>query len=176
MVVWRRVNESVWLPYSSVDGPRVGSVGVVSGFARTDMGAALAGMHLFLRSTQYLGSEVFEPTLDVQVVGPFRDAVRASIRTEYQASKVRLNLADGDPIRFVGAVPTAFHVTHLSPLEVGVEVVVEADHKFYVASYRLVWRTDDWRLIAQDPAKVGDVPVFDRLPAGYTLFPARAGG
>jgi hypothetical protein len=172
---WRRWNDSVWLPYSPDAGPGRETGGLVSGFARTDLGAGLAAVHLSVRSTYYAGPTVFDATIEDQLTGRHRDALHAAVRAEYETNRTRLHLAAGATVPFAGSVPTAFHTTFTSPEDASVEVVwVSAGH-FYVASYRLVWIDGDWRLFAEDPTATAKVPVFTAMPAGYSLFPGVGG-
>jgi hypothetical protein len=174
-LVWRRWIDSVWLPYSPVDGPQVEADGVVSGFSRTELGAGLAAVHLSTRSTHYAGPLVFDATIDRQLTGRFRESLRAAVHADYEAARVRLHLEKGASVPFQGSVPTCFHTTFTSGSDASVDVVWVSGGKFYVASYRLVWIDDDWRLLAEDPTATANVPVFTAMPAGYRLFPGVGG-
>ncbi|MGB7980880.1 MAG: hypothetical protein WCF36_08835, partial [Candidatus Nanopelagicales bacterium] len=74
---WRGIS----LPVSDQAGPAVWEGDQVSGFARSPLGAAIAGAHLSVRVDPSVGEQVWGPVLATQVVGD-RDRLAAELAAQ----------------------------------------------------------------------------------------------
>jgi hypothetical protein len=64
-------DEGYLLPESAQAGPRVMSGGLASGFTDTPLGALVAMSNIAARSAWEFGPDVFQPTIETQVTGPY---------------------------------------------------------------------------------------------------------
>lgn len=93
MTTWRGMD----LPVSAVAGPFVVGESHVSGFARTELGAAVAAAHLSVRLDPAAGPPTFEGVLEDQVVGDV-DRMAAAVRSQYRAEATREQQAGRQPL------------------------------------------------------------------------------
>lgn len=174
-----------WLDVAGLDvpvhhdaGPTVLAAGRVSGFARTDLGAAFAAVHLLVRTFPFAGSAVFGPTIATQVVG--RDAPALARLTEqaYEPAAKAAGVKDGGPIRSEGGVVAGYRLDPTTDDSTRtVRILIhrggEPDSTGFT-EYRvqLTWQTGDWRLIA--PAwgdwRNAARPMSSADPAGYRSY------
>jgi hypothetical protein len=64
-------------------GPRNLDGGLASGFSQDEAGAALAAVHILLRSSPNVGPDVFGPTISAQVAGANQAAMKLSVQQQY---------------------------------------------------------------------------------------------
>ena len=149
-VTWVGV-AGVALPISATAGPREQHNGLAAGFAHTPAGALLAAVHVLVRSTPQVGSAVFAPTLDRQVVGRYAAAMRTAVAADYrdlggeQASGAAVGslpaaLAGG---RLISYTDTA---AVLDLLTTAVDATGAV--RFAATTVTMAWTGRDWALIA----------------------------
>lgn len=133
MVVW----QGMALPVSASDGPTMFTTTRVGGFARTDLGAALAAAHLSVRTDPVTGRAVFEPVLADQTVGA-RDRLATAVRDQS-----RTNPPAGAPGTLLGWRLDGDSESDRVTAHLAVEHAdgTRADYAVAVA-----WVADDWRL------------------------------
>ena len=150
------------LPISSTAGPHLHAAGRAAGFEHSPTGAAFAAVHLLVRTFPFAGSAVFTPTIADQVDGPDAAALARLTRDAYAQVARTGGAKDGEPLRSEGgwvagyrldqpATDTADNAAANSKRTVRVLIrqVGEAGADGFT-EYRvqLVWRDDDWRIIA----------------------------
>lgn len=138
------------LPVSRTAGPRDLEAGRARGFARSDLGAGLAAVHLMSRANAGVGPEVYEPTIAEQVYGD-RDTLLSVTDRQYRQRVRAAGVAPGEPLiggvnRRAG-VPGGRHAR-------GYRVAPGSDER--TRSVRLL-------MVAPDPATGRDVPLDFRV-------------
>jgi hypothetical protein len=92
------------------DGPTDPAGDVASGFARTELGAAMAAAHLSVRIDPYAGPASFEPTISNQTYGGDPGALLAATRDRYTALG-----GDGGPIPTTTGQITGWRIDGWTP-------------------------------------------------------------
>jgi hypothetical protein len=136
--------EGVMLPVSRTAGPRDLSAGRARGFARTDLGAALAALHISMRTAAGNDEAVWGPTIREQVVGVDQPLFLAVTAREFREE------AGGEPDAAVqgwrvapgeDAYAREVHLLLSSPDPGGGLAYVDLRAP-------VVWQAGDWRLVA----------------------------
>lgn len=158
-VTWTDV-AGMQLPVSRAEGPRCIDELAASCFAPTPAGAAFAAVHLLVRTFPFVGPRVFLPTIDDQVTGTHRAALRRLTRESYESVAEAAGVTDGGPI--VSSTADAVVGYRLSgrdtedggaPGEARVGVLVRqvadgGSPAFTEFTVTLRWADGDWRLVA----------------------------
>ncbi|GIH51667.1 hypothetical protein SAMN05421833_12974 [Microbispora rosea] len=176
---WRWADfNGVRLPYSGSDGPRTVVGDRAYGFAPSPAGALLAALHLGMRASPRWGPAVFEPTIAKQFTGSDRPALMRAVRATYDSVRAVAGVAEGGPIGRAYVVEEAFRWQAYTPGLAIVDVVTAGPGRGGVTvristRLQLVWRDDDWRMVAPPSGDWtrSSAPVADLT--GYTLFPDR---
>ena len=130
------------------DGPTDPAGDIASGFAHTELGAAMAAAHLSVRIDPYAGPASFEPTITGQTYGGDPAALLAATQARYRALG-----GDGGPIPTSTAQITGWRIdawTAAGPSTVHLRVVAPgADATDY--GIAVVWVDGDYRLL--DPTR-----------------------
>ncbi|MEU7889840.1 hypothetical protein AB0B54_30425 [Microbispora bryophytorum] len=176
---WRWADfHGVRLPYSASDGPRTLVGDRAYGFAPSPAGALLAALHLGMRASPRWGPAVFEPTIAEQFTGSDRPALLRAVRAAYDSVRAVAGVAEGRPIGRAYVVEEAFHWQAYTPGLAIVDVVAAGPGRGGVTvristRLQLVWRDEDWRMVAPSSGDWtrSSAPVADLT--GYTLFPDR---
>ena len=92
------------------DGPTDPGGDVATGFARTELGAAMAAAHLSVRIDPYAGPASFEPTITTQTHGGDPGALLAATRDRYTALG-----GDGGPIPTTTGQITGWRIDGWTP-------------------------------------------------------------
>jgi hypothetical protein len=151
----------VALPVSGTDGPWDLRDGLARGFSETQFGAALAAVHLVVRTSPSVGSVIARPTLETQVVGPNQPSLMNSVMEHATDEEDRPATA-----RVVGYVPT-----YVSAGAASVDLVISSDELALRRQYldvrvSLQWSDGDWRLVAPPQGDWATVTTgIDALPA-----------
>jgi hypothetical protein len=89
------------VPVSASHGPFDVTGGRAIGYSHEREGVALAALHLLLRVDEVVGSEVFGPTIDEQLIGRPADieALRSRTWERYTAAAALQGVTDGGPLR-----------------------------------------------------------------------------
>jgi hypothetical protein len=80
------------------EGPTDPGGDVASGFARTELGAAMAAAHLSVRIDPYAGPASFTPTITGQTYGGDPAVLLAATQARYDTAAARAGVTDGGPI------------------------------------------------------------------------------
>jgi len=169
------------LPVSAAAGPHCQQAGRASCFTHTDRGAALAAIHLLVRTFPFAGSAVFTPTIAEQVVGPDVAALVRLTANAYAGVAPAARVRDGAPIRSEGGWVAGYRLqpgdTENEPtVRVLIRQTGEGDATgFTEYAVRLTWQHGDWRLIA--PAwgdwRSAARPMRQADPDAYTTYDGR---
>jgi hypothetical protein len=161
---WRPFRPGHDLPESVSAGPRRRVGGQVGGFARNELGAALAAIHLASRIDPTNGPGVFLPTIKEQVVGDVQQ-LRENTENEYARVRREQGKANGEPLQSQGTGRLAgYHLISQNPEEATVDVIVGIDDgSFWAYRYELQWVDDDWHLVA--PTGGNPMSARTKLPA-----------
>lgn len=170
------------LPVSGVHGPGCGTGGRAGCFTRDEAGAAVAAVHLLVRTFPFAGPDVFSPTIAEQVVGDERARLARLTVAAYRDQTAGDPHPPGGVIRSEGGSVAGYRVEP-GPAPAGdvrvVRVLVTGPGEAGVAvftEYRVevVWQGGDWRLVAPawgDWSRQARV-VPDPDPAGYASYDA----
>ncbi|NAZ85207.1 hypothetical protein [Kineococcus indalonis] len=166
-LTWQRV-QGVYFPVSATDGPTRIDGQLVAGFAETDLGAALAAVHIVYRASAAPGPAVFGPALREQVVGPGAADLAQAVAAEYAQARDSSGLPDGAPLGEGTATFLGYRVADLPGGNRDVQVVERAPDENGVAQIYafdvVLTRVDgDWKVVA--PASGTWNTAFSRLPA-----------
>jgi hypothetical protein len=168
---WRPFQPGQDLPESLTAGPIRHLDGRAGGFARTELGAALAAIHIGHRIDPTVGSGIFEPTIRDQVVGADAGALRQNLSTSYTQARLDQGKRPGEPLERGHpergqAQLVAYHVESFGPDAATVAMFTAYEDRtseFFSFRFDVRWIDEDWRLVA--PPK-GDIStVFTRLTA-----------
>lgn len=156
-VTWRDF-AGIALPISATDGPKCTDGGRAACFTRTDAGAALAAVHLLVRTFPFAGADVFGPTIRDQVVGPDADAFARLTAEAYAGVAAAAGLEDGAPVPSEGGWVAGYRLdpqrsNASAAADRTVRVLIrheDADGGTGFTEYavRLQWRDGDWALVA----------------------------
>ncbi|WP_369068733.1 hypothetical protein [Kineococcus terrestris] len=166
-LAWQQV-QGVYFPVSATDGPTRVEGQLVAGFSDTDLGAALAAVHIVYRASAAPGPAVFGPALHEQVVGPAAPDLAVAVQTEYAQAREASGLPDGAPLGDGSVVFVGYRVAPLPGGNRQVQVVERALDEngvvqFYAFDVVLTRLGGDWKVVA--PATGSWNSAFSRLPA-----------
>lgn len=170
---WRDFH-GVVLPYSAQDGPREVDGDLARGFARTPRGALLAAVHITVRASMQWGPQVFDPTIDQQVIGPDAEALLAATRETYE--RHRGDRPDGAALGRGYVVLEGFRWQGYSPVAASVDLVSagpgDSDVTVRAATrIQLHWHNNDWRVVAPPGGTWAGTAAPVESPDGYVRFP-----
>jgi hypothetical protein len=149
-VTWVSV-AGVALPVSETAGPHRHEHGLASGFAHTPTGALLAAAHLLVNTTPQVGSDVFGPTLQTQVVGQHAPAMRAAVAADYRA--LAGESAGGGPVGSLSAALAGVRMSAYAGNAATVDLLTVAvdstgTARFAASLVDMAWTGSDWALVA----------------------------
>ena len=96
-ITWAKT-AGVDLPLSRTHGPRTVTAATASGFSNSELGAAIAAVHVLIRSSAAAGPVVFEPTITQQVTGANAAAMKLLVAQQYEQLRRDKGAAAGEPI------------------------------------------------------------------------------
>ena len=138
-----------WFPLSTSDGPEVFTATRSSEFARTEVGAALAAIHIYLR-THPSNTNGYADTITEQVRG-VGQAVYLSKTIESATTPAYAELLI--PAARSQAV-TGWTVTAFNPLEAHVTIYLLSlaltEPTVATILLQVIWEGSDWRLVVPD--------------------------
>lgn len=143
----------VALPVSPDHGPIRTRDGSASGFARTEVGAAIAAAHLVVITSSTAGPASFGPAIEEQVVGPNAPAMAARVAEQYQALRLPAGVGDGQPLPGANADVLGFLLEAYDSAHAVVRLVLtspelQADGDVVELPVTLAWSEGDWALVA----------------------------
>jgi hypothetical protein len=162
---WRPFRPGQDLPESRTAGPARHAEGRAAGFTRSQLGAALAAIHIGNRVDPTVGPTVFEPTIRQQVVGADVNRLAEQTSARYDQGRQEQGKGPGEPLDPGRARLAAFKVESYLPDSATVDMLTAyEDHSQYFSfRYEVRWVDDDWHLVA--PADGDMTKVLTRLPA-----------
>lgn len=159
--------DGVSLPVSATDGPQDLSEGLARGFADSPTGAALAAVHLVIRTSPSVSPAIVDSTLLGQVVGPNQPALVRSV--------AKARTATTAPTATVaGYVPISFQPARAASVDLVIGSLELALRRQYLSvRVSLEWSDDDWRLVAPPQGDWSTVTsTIDALPVGMHRYGA----
>lgn len=141
------------LPLSSISGPRCTDDHRARCFAQSDDGAALAAVHLLVRTFPFAGAAVFGPTIREQVAGPDVEAFARLTAEAYGDVARAAGVTNGEPIPSEGGWVAGYRLEPPSGADRTVDVLIrqtDSDGQTGFTEYavHLRWKQDDWVLVA----------------------------
>jgi hypothetical protein len=178
-VTWTRL-AGVELPVSATTGPAQITGDLARGFAHSPAGAAVAALHLLVRTTAQVGPGVFEPTIDEQVTGEHATAMRYVVGDLYRRGAAQAGLAYGQPLAELPARLVGIRLDSYTDARADLSVLTAAPDASGVTYYAatpvaVVWADGDWRLLAPPGGRWDElVRIVDPAnTASYTQITAR---
>lgn len=168
--------QGVRLPVSREAGPTSIDSGRASGFARSDLGAALAAAHIVVRAGPGPGPAVYEPTIAEQVVGPDKTSLAATVQDDYDAARVESGIEDGEPLGAGNVNFLGYRIMAASESLRQVTLVEQAPDangvpQYFEVAVAVQWIDGDWRVVAPSEGTWATaVTQLDQEPASYTSF------
>lgn len=96
-ISWAKV-AGVELPISRTAGPHTMTAATASGFSDSELGAALAAVHVLIRSSAAAGPNIYGPTITRQVIGANTGAMKLLADQQYQQLRQQAGVPDGAPV------------------------------------------------------------------------------
>jgi hypothetical protein len=165
-LTWESVLSGIELPVSRSAGPTTTSNGRSLGFQRSELGAALAAVHLVYRTVPEAGSEVFEPTIREQVIGDYAEKMLMYVQQQYESDRAKQGVAAGRPLAPGAGRPLAYKVTTFTEQQADVTLFAgfaTDSSKFFAFALQVRWDKDDWRLVAPPEGNLGNL--LTQVPA-----------
>jgi hypothetical protein len=175
-ITWSAAADGVNLPISRAAGPARFMDGRGVGFGRSELGAALAAIHISHNASAGPGPAIFTAAIRSQVTGPDRDPMLDHIAKEYEADRQKFGLAEGAPIPPAGAGRIAYKVTRYTDTEAAVTVastLAANATRFFAFDLEVRWIDGDWQMVAPPAGSFANV--FKELsepPAGSVILEA----
>lgn len=145
----------VRLPWSRVNGPRVSGPGTASGFSQSEPGAALAAVHILIRSGANAGPNIYGPTITGQVTGANAPAMKLLNDDVYRQLLATSDVAEGAPVPGSDAIVLGYRIAAYNPASGPTRVEVyltsarlEQKHHAVRFDVQLIWSHEDWRVVA----------------------------
>lgn len=149
-VAWEPV-AGVDLPISRAHGPRTTDDGRAAGYSGSEFGAALAAVHILVRTGANVGPDIYEPTITQQVTGANTAAMKVLTDQRYQQLRATAGVEDGEPLPGGNAEVLGYRIAAFADGTAAVEVVMTSPDlggqvlMFGVALQR---SADDWLVVA----------------------------
>ena len=136
------------LPVSATSGPYEFSATRSAGFAQSELGAALAAVHLSARIDAYSGPAVFTATIGDQVAGDTATLLQATTAA-YTALAAEVGVTNGDPVPAPTGQVTGWHIAGFDPAALTeVQLLVDSpDGASSVFPVGVQWVDGDWKLV-----------------------------
>ena len=148
------VFHGIALPVSAPAGPHHTQDGLAWGFRDTPRGALLAAINIGVRTAALWGPSIYIPTINRQVTGPAKAALREADTSDYAALRAAADVQPGQPAGRGYAIEAAYRFGTWSRSRAVVVVVTEAPGTSggtpVIAATRIEvrWLGGDWRVVA----------------------------
>ena len=165
----------VELPMSRTHGPRAVTSTTASGFSDSELGAAIAALHVLIRTSAAAGPRVFEPTITQQVTGSNAAAMKLLAAQQYEQLRAETNVAEGEPVsgdaKVLGYIVDAF-ASGTARVQVFLSSpTLDARGQLLRFTVQLERRQDDWAVVAPPRGDWGaSSAVLSEAPTGLTRF------
>jgi hypothetical protein len=170
-LTWQPYREGVDLPVSESGGPFRVLEGRAAGFSQSQLGAAMAAIHIGTRIEPTNGPRIFEGTIREQVVGTDAGLLRKHVNDIYQDQRIKQGKGLAEPLAPTAPVLAAYKVESLAPDAASVSVFYQQqnlDPPYYSVRFDLRWVDGDWRMVAPQGG------VFDGVLTRMTALPTGA--
>jgi hypothetical protein len=144
----------VQVPVSRLHGPRISTGATASGFSRSERGAALAAVHVLVRTSAAAGPNIYRPTVTQQMIGANVAAMKLLLDQQYQELRAADPVPDGQAVTG-DAVVKGYRVAAYGPDQRTSTIDVLLTSRALQASgqrlqfaVQLVWDHGDWRVVA----------------------------
>jgi hypothetical protein len=170
-ITWSVVG-GVRLPTSRTHGPRNDSDGLASGFSNSEPGAALAAVHLLIRTGPTVGPSVFEPTIAGQATGANVAALELTTNELYTEAGAQ-PFATATGTELVGYRVGSYAG---SPGSAAVDVILTSpalrqSGRSLQTTVSLEWINGDWWIVAPPLGDWGQVSTpIGELPDGLQRY------
>lgn len=172
-LTWQPI-AGVELPVSRTHGPRSTEDGGASGFSDSELGAALAAVHILVRTGANVGPDIYEPTITQQVTGTNAAAMKVLTDQQYRELRATAGVEDGDPLPSGNAEVLGYRIAAFADDTATVEVVTTApDLAGQVLTFDVtLQRTDnDWQVVAPPRGDWGAVATtLSAAPEGMLRY------
>lgn len=158
-IAWESV-AGVDLPVSRAHGPRATGDGRAAGYSASELGAALAAVHILVRTGSNVGPDIYEPTITQQVTGANAAAMKVLTDQQYQQLRATIGVEDGAPLPGGNAEVLGYRVAAFAADSATVEVVMTSpDLGGQVVRFGVVLRrsANDWQVVAPPRGDWGSV-------------------
>ena len=149
-VTWEPV-AGVKLPVSRTHGPRQTANGQAAGFSDSELGAALAAVHILVRTGANVGPSIFEPTITQQITGTNAAAMKVLTDQQYQRLRAAAGIEDGDPLPGGNAEVLGYRIEAFADDAATIEVgMTSPDLAGQVLVFTVAMQRagEDWQVIA----------------------------
>jgi hypothetical protein len=165
---WRTFRPGQDLPESLTAGPTRHVDGRVAGFTRSQLGAALATVHIAHRIDPTAGPSVFEPTIREQVVGVDAQRLAEQTSAAYEEGRRAQGKGLAEALDPGPAHLIAYKVETYSPDAANVSMITsENGTQFFSFRFDVRWTDDDWHLVAPTGGNLSTVLTrLEALPVG----------
>lgn len=175
-ISWASVS-GVDLPVSRIHGPRTLTKVTAAGFSDSEIGAAIAAVHIVSRSSAAAGPAVFEPTITQQVTGVNAAAMKLLAAQQYEQLRAAQGVAAGEPITGDADV-LGYRIDAYAPREFTARVQVflgspdlSARGQLLRLDIQLQRAAGDWRVVAPPRGDWGTVTTtLSRPPDGLISY------
>lgn len=164
----------VRLPVSAQAGPRDTAYRLASGYSDTPLGALLAAVNIGVRTSWELGPDIFQPTIQQQVTGPFEAAMLSADTDDWGQGASQIQESGPD------AVEAAYQWVWYTPSAATVDVVTEGtagdgSTVYAVTQIQVDWLDGDWRVVAPPGGDWANDATQVASLNGYVRFPGPEG-
>jgi len=167
----------VELPSSRTHGPRTVTTTTASGFSSSELGAAIAAVHVLIRSSAAAGPDAFEPTITQQVTGANAAAMKLLVAQQYEQLRAEKGVVEGESVTGDAEV-LGYLIDTFVPGGTAAKVQVFLDSPALSAqgqllrfTVQLLRRNDDWAVVAPPRGDWGAATtVLSEPPAGMISY------
>jgi hypothetical protein len=169
-ITWSAIG-GVPLPTSRTHGPRSDRDGLSAGFSNSEPGAALAAVHLLIRTGPTVGPAVFEPTIGSQATGANVAALKLATNELYADTSASPGTDSGTEV--LGYRVESYAA---SPGSATVDVVLTSPalrqtDRSLQTTVSLEWLKGDWWIVAPPLGDWGQVSTpIGELPDGLQRY------
>jgi len=162
------------VPVSTQAGPRITPVSQASGFADDPLGALVASVNIAVRTAWEFGPQVFQPTIQDQVTGPYESEMLSSDLDAYASGASEL------PDIQAYARVVAYQWVGYTPSDATVDLVTagpgeDGSTAYAATQIEAQWLNGDWRVVAPPGGDWGNSSVQVDSVNGYLTFPGQGG-
>ncbi len=164
----------VELPVSRTHGPRITGDGLAKGFSDSELGAALAAVHILVRTGSNVGPDIYEPTITQQVTGSNAAAMKVLTDQQYQQLRVAAGVEDGGPLPGGNAEVLGYRIAAFTDDTATVAVIMTApDIAGQVLTFDVTLQraAEDWQVVAPPRGDWGAVATtLSATPEGMLRY------